>query len=132
MEYALIILFLLGALYTFFAMVLSIIRILRKKMRFGLVQIYREAANFFVLTIFLLFIYVSLRLFSGTAQIKDIRWSIILIAVLTLLSIGYIIYLILRWRKLDCPRKEKIRFIITSAAVFIMSVNVFFWETYRI
>ena len=130
-KYALLVLFILAALYGFFALIVSFIGFLKHKKALRIIEIYRAIVNASVITTAMMFVYVSIKLFSGLALREDILWSVILNGVLAMLPVAYAIILAAKWKKFSCTRKEKIKLIMTSIAGFIMTINVFFWQAYK-
>lgn len=130
-QYVLLLLFILAVLYGFVALIISFIRFLKHKKSLGIIEKYRAIVNATVTTAAMMFVYISLKLFSNTALVEDVLWSVILIAVLALFPVAYSVILTVKWAKLDCTRKEKIKLIMTGVAGFIMTINVVFWEAYK-
>jgi CubicO group peptidase (beta-lactamase class C family) len=130
-EYVLLLLFILAVFYGLFALIVSFIRFLKHKNHLGIIEKCRAIVNASVITTAMLFVYMSVKLFSNSALRKDVLWSVILIAVFALFPVVYAVILASKWKKLDYTRKEKIKLIMTGIAGLIMTINVIFWEAYK-
>lgn len=126
----LLFLFMLAVLYSVIALIISSIHFLNKK-PLGILEKYRTIVNVSVITTAMMFVYITVKLFSNAPLIQEVLWSVILIAVLTLIPVAYVVILAVKWAKLDCLRKEKIKLIMTGVAGFILIINVIFWEAYK-
>lgn len=126
----LLFLFMLAVLYSVIALIISSIHFLNKK-PLEILEKYRTIVNVSVITTAMMFVYISVKLFSNAPLIQEVLWSVILIAVLTLIPVAYVVILAVKWAKLDCLRKEKIKLIMTGVAGFILIINVIFWEAYK-
>ncbi|WP_379151157.1 serine hydrolase domain-containing protein [Paenibacillus sp. sgz5001063] len=127
----LLLLFIGSVLYSLISLMISMIHCLKHKRFLGTFEKYRAIVNVSIITTAMLFVYISLKLFSDAPLIQDVRWSVILIAVLVLIPVIYTVMLAAQWTKLDCTRKEKIKLMMTWIASFIMITNVIYWEAYK-
>lgn len=130
-EFALLVLFILAALYGLFALIISLIRLLKRKNVREAIEIYRAIVNASVFAAAMLITYMCVKLFSGLALLNNIKFIIMLIIVLALIPIAYAIILAVKWKKLNYTKKEKVKLIMTCTAGLIMTINVIFWQTYK-
>ncbi|WP_055669091.1 serine hydrolase domain-containing protein [Desnuesiella massiliensis] len=130
-KYALLVLFVLATVYGFFSLIISFIGFLKRKKSIGTIGKCRAIVNASVITTAMMFVYISIKLFSGLALLEDVLWSVILNGVFALIPVAYAVILATKWKKLHCTRKEKINLIMTGIAGFIMTINVIFWEAYK-
>jgi hypothetical protein len=124
-------LFVLAALYGLFSLMIRFITYLKHNMAPQIMGKYRDIVHASIVITAMLCVYTAAKLFSNTPLLKDIQWSIMLIAVLFMIPVAYVIILATRWVKLDCTKKEKIKLVVTGVAGLIMTWNVVFWETYK-
>lgn len=130
-EYILLGLFILAALYGFFALIISFICFLKHKRVQGELGIYRAIVNASVVITAIMFVYISVKFFSSLALLKDVKWCVILNGILAQVPAVYAVILVVKWKKFNCTRKEKIRLIMTGVTGLIMTINVIFWEAYK-
>lgn len=71
-KYTLLVLFALAAFYGFFALIISFIGFLKRKKSLGIIEIYRAIVNSSVIITAMMFVYVSIKLFSGLALREDV------------------------------------------------------------
>lgn len=131
LKYILLALFILAAIYAFFELVISFIKLIKYKKSPEIIEKYRSIANASVFITAMMFVYISVKLFSGTALLKEVLWGVILNGVLALLPLIYIVILAAKWRLLDLTIKMKIKLILTGIAGLIMTTNVIFWQSYK-
>lgn len=130
-KYILLVLFILGAVYGFFALVVSFVRLLKHKKVPWIMEIYRAIVNASVITAAIMFAYITVKLFSGSALLRHVLWSVMLNGLLALFPVAYTVILAAKWNKFSCTRKEKIKLIVTGVAGLIMTINVIFWQAYK-
>ncbi len=130
-EYLLLLLFALAAIYSMVTILLKIVRLFRRSKKKHIFESYRLAVNLSVIISLAVFIYITLNLFSNTPMYAELRWSIILNAVCSIVPITYLLYLIVKWKTIDGSKKVKACLILNSIAGLIMTINVLFWEAYK-
>ena len=130
-ELVLLILFMLSALYSLMALMVGFIQFILHKKRKQPFSRLRRLVHFAVILSFLIAVYITVTLSSDSALISKIRWSIILNAVLALIPAFYAVILAVKLRYLKCPKKDKVKLILTGVAGLIMTSNVVFWNGYK-
>ncbi len=129
-EVILLLLYLTAFLYSIIAIIVRLIRLAihRKKLVHPAAL---SAMNASVLLSVLLSGYMSVRLFSPGALFRSIQWVLVLNGIFALIPVAYTVYLIISFRKLDCPGKTKAALIVNTCMSLIMTANVFYWNTYQ-
>lgn len=130
-KFVLVLLFAVAGLYGLIALMFTLIGFLKDRKSVTSLAIYRTVVNASVAATVILFTLVSLTLLSGSALIEDIRWRLVVIGILSLVPVVYVGFLLVKWKQLDPPGKERIKLIATAAAGVVMTINVIFWETYK-
>lgn len=130
-ELVLLILFMLSALYSLIMLLKGLVKFILHKNKKQPFSGYRHLVHFAVVCSFVIAGYITVALSSNLALISEVRWSIILNAVLALISVFYAIILAVKLRYLKCPKKDKFKLILTGVAGLIMTSNVVFWNGYK-
>lgn len=94
-------------------------------------EIYRAIVNASVITAAIMFAYITVKLFSGSALLRHVLWSVMLNGLLAMFPVAYAVILAAKWKKISCTRKDKIKLIVTGVAGLIMTINVIFWQAYK-
>lgn len=127
----LLISFMIAALYSFLGLIFRISRFIKSTKITQPMSGYRDAVHLAVISSLMIFVYISVTLFSYTAMFKTIKWSIVLNAALAMIPVLYTFILAFKWKKIDCGKKEKVKLICTNIAGLIMFINVIYWGAYR-
>ncbi len=130
-KYILLLLFIFAALYSIFALIFRIIGLLRHRNMQQTMRGYKDVVNFAVVSSAMIFVSISMTLFSETPMFSTIQWSLMFNALLALIPIAYAVSLAIKWKNLDCSKKEKAKLIGTGVVGLIMTINVIFWDTYK-
>lgn len=127
----LLLLLVVAVLYSLVSLVISIISYVKNK-KFGKLDGYHIILYLSVIIVMILFAYIAITLFgSYSVLFESIQWSLIVIAILSLIPIAYVILLVIKWKSIGSTRREKIKLIINCIIGFIMTFNVFNWEAYK-
>lgn len=60
-----------------------------------------------------------------------IRWQVIINGILAILMLAYVFLLIRKFKKIDCRKREKIKYVFTAIMGVIVVVNILYWEMYK-
>lgn len=128
---ALLILFVIAVLYCLVVFVISIVSYFRNK-KFCKMDGYHIILYLSVIGVMLLFAYIAITLFgSYSVLFKSIQWSLIVIAILSLIPIAYAVLLAIKWKSVGSTKRVKIKLILNCIMGLIMTFNAFFWEAYK-
>ncbi|HEX3021663.1 MAG TPA: hypothetical protein VHP81_04640, partial [Lachnospiraceae bacterium] len=78
----------------------------------------------------LMFVKISMVLFSNSPLFRMVQWCLIANAVCGIISLAYIVMLIIKWRKIESSRKQRIGLILTAIGGLAMVTNVIYWGGY--
>jgi hypothetical protein len=129
-ELVLLLLYVVAFLYCFVAIIVRLVRVVRRKKK-----LVHPAAlsiiNASVIVSVILSGFMSVQLFSPGALFQSVQWILILNGICALIPVLYAIYLLISFRKLECPGKTKAALIINTCMCLIMTANIFYWNTYK-
>ncbi|HKM21355.1 MAG TPA: serine hydrolase domain-containing protein [Lachnospiraceae bacterium] len=128
MQCVLLFLFLVAVFYAFIMLILGVIRLLgsRKKP----FEVARLINNFAVLISFNMVVYMVLTLLGESARFVDVKWSAIGNGICMLVPVGYVVTLILKWKKTEMSKGEKAGAIVNAVMGLMMTANILFWNSF--
>jgi len=128
---ALLLLLVVATLYSLVMLIISMrSSVKRKKLR--IMGAYRIAVNLSIVLVTLMCAYIAVTLFaSNSAMFTSVQWCLIVNAVLAFIPVVYAVALAIKWKGLECTRKEKAGMIVNCVMGIIMTFNVIFWATYK-
>ncbi len=129
-ELVLLLLYVVAFLYCIVAFLLRLVRIARHRKKL-VHPVALSITNASVILSVLLSGYMSVQLFSPGALYQSIQWLLLLIGICAMIPIVYAVYLIINFRKLDCPGKTKAALIVNTCMCLIMTANIIYWNTYQ-
>lgn len=128
-QYILLLLFVIAVLINLVALPVNLIGVIRRRKNRPLIG-YRIAVNSAVLISVSMFVYIAITLFGNGAIFRMIQWGLILNAACALVPIVYIIAVLMKWRKIEATKKQKVGLILCGIGGLIMTINVFYWNTF--
>lgn len=129
-KYALLIMFIIAALYSIIELIDSIVGLIKPQKVLHPMRGYRNIVHLSVVISLGIFVYITMNLFSNVPMFNTVQWSIALNAILSLVPIVNIIVFLLKSRTINLKKKEKIKLILTCIAGLIMTANVVYWDGY--
>lgn len=128
-KFILLLLFLIAVLFNIVALPVNVIRVIRHSKKRPFIG-YRIAVNASILVSAAIFGYISVTLFGSAGLFRMIQPGLVLNAFCALVPVAYIIELLIRWRKTDCTKKQKVGLILNGMGGLIMTINVIFWNAF--
>ncbi|HKL79799.1 MAG TPA: serine hydrolase domain-containing protein [Mobilitalea sp.] len=129
-ELLLLILFFIAVLYSFVTLFVRIIRLVRYKKK--LIHVgFLSAVDLSVIISMVLSVCLGMNLFSNGSMFSMVQWILVVIGFLALVPIAYTIYLILKFRQLNCAGRTKAGLIVHNVIGLIMTINVLYWNLYK-
>ncbi|HZW03612.1 MAG TPA: serine hydrolase domain-containing protein [Anaerolineaceae bacterium] len=130
-EFVLLLLFILAGLYGFFALLIGFIGLLRHTRVPGILEQLRTLVHVSVLLVVGMFVFITVTLLSNAPMWTDVQWSLVLNGLLALVPVAYAVLLAVKWKKLNCTAKERVKLAAAGIAGLVMTTNVIFWEAYK-
>lgn len=128
LQYLSLILFIVAAIYAFLLLVISILRVLRKRKKpFMAARIINHSA---ILLSFNMTIIMALTIIGDAAMFADVRWNAACNAACMLVPIWYVVNLILKWKKTKMTKGDKAGVVMSGVMGLIMTANIVYWNSF--
>ena len=75
-------------------------------------------------------VYMVLTLLGESARFVDVKWSAIGNGICMLVPVGYVVTLILKWKKTEMSKGEKAGAIVNAVMGLMMTANILFWNSF--
>lgn len=128
LQYLSLLLFIIAAIYAFTLLVISILRVLRKRKKpFAVARIINHSA---ILLSFNMTIIMALTIIGDAAMFADVRWNAAFNAICMLVPVWYVVNLLLKWKKTEMTKGDKVGVIISGVMGLIMTIDVLYWNSF--
>ncbi|HEX3076343.1 MAG TPA: serine hydrolase domain-containing protein [Lachnospiraceae bacterium] len=128
-ECVLLLLFVIATVLSIITLLIRLIKYLRGNRKRPYMR-FQMLVNGSVILSCLMFVRISLVLFSNSPLYRMVHWCLIVNAICGIIPLAYIVTLIIKWRKIECTRKQRIGLILTAVGGLVMVTNVIYWGGY--